>query len=460
MARRLDVDGYSHDEVMAAVLARAGGKPDFRIRVTDRFGNDQDDIDLQVHDAVVTFDSQRLIKGSLALEMEPVPEMLRRPFQYVLWPELGFGPMRDGARAWLPYGAYVWPAPRRVIPQLSATGNVDRWTVACGDLNVLHNMNGPGLTPFTAPQNVAATDALIYMLAVRIGETDLSRVDPSDEILTESLSWTVRTGARARRRLTGAQYAQALRTWNATIKMLAAARRRAKTNPKHKHDRIAPDPPKPTRDQLRDLDNRGLRWLDVEYVLHDTLGYTEPYRDLSGRYVARAADDPSLAAPTIVYRTDKDSLLRPGIEIDPDLSGIANVQYVTAKESKLVNPGTVVGVADLDVLFPNHPFAPSQCQLRVEDVLAAPTALSQGAANAYARRELLEKMLAWESITVELASINPQHEGYEIPALQVTGDHELDTAQTTIEQGWEANLTQNRQRLHLARTFAPVDEAA
>lgn len=437
---------------MAAVFARAGSKPDFRLRITDREGNERDEFDPQVHDAVVTFDAQRLIKGSLTLEMEPIPEMLNRPFQFLLRPELGFGPMRDGGRAWLPYGVYVWPTPHRVIPSLSATGNVDRWRVACGDLNVLHNLNGPGLVPFTAAQNVAATDSLIQLLTTRTGEVDVSRVDPSDELLTESLSWSVRVGARARRRLTGAQYAQVLRTWKATIRMLAAAR-------KKKHNRVAPDPKKPTRDQLRDLESRGLRWLDAEYVLHDALGYTEPYRDLQGRYVARAADDPSVAQPTIVYRTDKDSLLQPGIEIDPDLSSIANVVYVTAKESKLVNPGTVVGVADLDVLFPQHPFAPSQCQVRVEDVIAAPTALSQGAANAYARRELLEKMLAWETITVDLASINPQHEGYEIPALQVAGDPELDEAQTTIEQGWEANLTGNRQRLYLARTYSPVDAA-
>lgn len=456
MARRLDTENYTHDQVAAVVRSRVAGRPKVRFIVRDLADNIKK-IDLQVTDARITFDSERRIHRALDLTFEPNPDLLRVPFVRLIEVEVGFWPMPDSGTAWLTYGTYVTTAPRRIIQKVrrwpDATAyNVERWTMTCPDLNYFLSLAGPGLTPFSVSQNSLYSEGVLKLLD-RVGITNTDAVETSDEIATESLSWTIKSGPRATKTLTSSQYAQALKTWNSLVKYLATAR-------KKKSNKVAPDPPKPTKVRSRDLENQSRKWIDVAEVLHELLGFYPPHRNLRDEYVARPAADPSVVAPTIEYRADRDSIIVPEPEIEPDLVNVANVLYVIAKEKKNVNPGTVVGVANMDTLFANHPLAPSKCGVTIEDYLEPTTAMSQGGADALARSELVTSMLGWETIRVNVATINPEHDSFEYPSLQVPNDDEFDTPQITVEQAHEVDLLGGRMTLDLARTYRDVISAS
>lgn len=454
MARRLDSnDGrYTHDQVAAVVRSRVAGRPKVRFTVQDLNGNIKP-IDLQVTAARITFDRERRIHRALELTFEPHPDMLRVPFVRLIHVEVGFWPMPDSGTAWLPYGTYVWTAPKRTIQQIrrwpdGTSYNVESWSVICPDLNYFLSLSGPGLSSFSVSQNSLYSEGVLKMLD-RVWITDVDAVESSDEIAGEQLSWTIKAGPRATKTLTSAQLASALKAWNALVKQLAAAR-------KHKTWKVAPDPPKPTKTRTRDLENRSRKWIDVAEVLHELLGYYPPHRNLDDEYVARPAADPSVIAPTITYVADRDSIIVPDPEVEPDLVGVANVLYVIAREKKNINPATVVGVANMDVLFPNHPLAPSKCGVTIEDYIEPTTAMSQGGADALARSELISSMLGWETIRVEIATINPEHDSFEYPSLQVPNDAEFATAQVTVEQAHDVDLIGGSMTLDLARTYRDV----
>lgn len=459
MARSLAASGYSAEEVDAVIHAQVASKPQVRVDVYDRRLNTPADIDLEVHAATVEFDSQRRICGSFSMMFEPVPELLGVPFQYVLAPQVGFGPMPDGGTAWFDYGRYLWTSPKRAIAAIGTDDNTELWSVTCGDLNHLLSLNGPGAAGFRAGQSTLVRDALVRMLN-RNQEDDVSGVEQSDDILTEQLSWNIRTGPLGIRRRSDSQYAMALKVWRAQVAFLDKLRRSAaaaqQLHPGVGQFDIAPDPPRPTRLVAHELENRGLRWLDVAEVLCELLGFTPPHRDLSGRFRAFTAPDASLRDVDIHYLTDARSIIIPEIDVDPDLAGIRNVMYVVAKEAALVNPGTVLGIANLDSLAPRHPLAPRNSGVVIEDEVRPASAMSQQAATNLARRELYASLLAWETLTLE-TGLNPAHEGFEVIGLQVEGDPELDTEQAFLEQSWTADLVNGRMRHQLARTFRAVE---
>lgn len=458
MARDLAASGYTAEQVSAVIHAQVASKPQVHIDVYDRRLNAPTDIELHAHAATVEFDSQRRICGSLSLLFEPVPELLRVPFQYVLAPQVGFGPMPDGGTAWFDYGRYLWTSPKRAIAAIGADDNTELWTVTCGDLNHLLGMNGPGRTGFAAGQDTLIREALVRMLR-RNQETDATGIEVSDDRLTEQLAWNIKTGPLGIRRRTPAQYAMALKVWRNQVAYLEKIRRQVEAaqakKPWLKFD-VASDPPKPGRIVVRDLENPDLRWLDVSEVLCELLGFTPPHRDMSGRFRAFTAPDASLAAVDIHYLTDAASIIIPEIDVDPDLTGLATDVYVVAKEAALVNPGTVLGEAHLDQLAPSHPLAPRNSGVVIEDEVYPSSAMSQQAATNLARRELYSSLLGWETITLE-TGLNPAHEGFEVIGLQVEGDAELDTEQAFLEQSWTADLVNGRMRHQLARTFQAVE---
>lgn len=447
---------YTADEVATMLTRAVANRPDVTFEVYDRDGN-LTDYEPVVVEASVEFDADRLIHGALSVTMEPIPAILDEPFRYVFRPMVGLGPMPDGRTAVHPWGRYLWTRPRSVTHGLAAT-NVEDWSVTMPDLCFIQQMNGPGLQGFVAQQSTLVTSAIARALD-RSGEDDTSGVTVADELMPEAINWTLRGGPRARRRLHRLQYIAALRAWKRMMDLLDAARaidphtatpaqrdlrRRAKA---------AANPEKPTRSITRDLDERGMRWLDVLSVLHDMLGYDPPHRDMDGLYIAQPTVDASEADPEIVYRTGPESVIISKPEMDPDLSGLANVVYVTGTSSSIINPGTVLGVADLRDLIPTHPLARSGDV--IEDIVEAASALSQQAADAQARRELFASLLAVESVTFE-TTLNPQHVGFDALTLGIEGHAEYDTDQVMLERSWSADLVRGSMRHQCARVFRAV----
>lgn len=458
MSRRLDTpDGrYTHDQVMAVITAAVAHKPKVRIDVWDRVRGGQKEWDLQLQSVTVEFDGDRRVPGSLTMVTEPFPELLRSPFRYMFVPWVGFGPMPDSGTAWLQYGAYLSTTPRRVVQRIGESSNRELWTMVCGDLLHAATLTGPGQQTFSANQGTRITSAF-QQAAFRAGEIDFSQIRTDDDVLAETLAWSVKTGPVGIRQLSQTEYAQALRAYTAAVGYLHYWRKIDAYAQKYGKPpmNIASDPPRPTRVVQRDQENRALHWTDVYDVLTDLLGYASPHRDMSGRLVAKPAADLSTTAPTISYGTDSRGIIVGQPEIEPDMADLTNHVFVRATESTLINPGVVVGEADLSRLLPLHPMAAVNCGLEMQDEIEPQSSMSQGAATALAQRELYSRLVGYETISIETA-LNPQHEGYEPVTLHLENDSEFGTPQVTSELSWRADLLRGRMAHRLGRAYRPA----
>lgn len=430
MPRSLERSGYSAEEV-AAQLATSGP-------IDQRFelvGRDYGVIDtLDVTAASVTWEANRTIPRSLRLTMMPRHDLLDVPFRYLVKPWYRVG-MPDGGWAEFPMGAYPFTIPERSVEENAAEGsgtsddagnddnpsNPEEWTLTLGDQ--MHYLDAAGVGPqgFTVPFGAPLTLALAVLL-LRNSFTDFTGIADSDATAAQSLSWSLRSGAKKGK-------------WVWYGKWI-----------------MVPGDP---------LEDQATTWAKVAAELHSQLGYLPPGFDLDqDRYVAKAAPDFfSLlgAAPGIAYAPGEGSLLLPEVRIIPNLSEIGNRATVTQSTSTAgVNQ---VVTMDLNDLLPGHPLSQGRTGFYMELAATSPGGASALALKAQALALLAKGIWSFESVRFTTLA-NPAHDAWEVGSLRIPDDPVFDVPQLCMESNWTMDLFTGQMSHEWKRLGIPAPGAA
>lgn len=390
--------------------------------------------------ATVTFDPARAVCGSLALEMLPLDVLADQPFRFLLRVWLGIGPMPDGGFAEYPMGVFVWMLPQRRVAAIGPNRrNVETWVVTCPDQSYYLAATGPRSEGFIVPDGTSLVTAVRNVYAQGGYSWDLSRIADSAVTATESLAWTWVTGATGQKAIPGKTY------WVDPVFT----------------GKFTGTPPQAiflpgywktqkTRIVTINQEQQSTYWIDILAALHKRLGWTRPYFDLSGNPVGQPAPNPFTDLPAIRLETGPDTFVTGEAKIDPEADDWANYVIVVQRSTGADLPTS--GVADLNVLNPNHPLAQNRIGFYKDKIIASSVTSSYDAAVDEAQKALVVAVEQTETLDVQTL-IDPRHEAFDLVGFRIANDRAWDTEQTTSELSWSANLATGAFKPVLSRAF-------